>query len=270
MADEKDQAANGGGGQSCEEHEADGDGQGDTTLQQLPQPETLAEFLKQFPRHQIAPDKSLYKEGDPVSHIFYILFGKVEIRVAGEVIGVAQGPAVLGAEESHFCISSPTYVHTAVAVTPTSVVWLKRDDLRMVFRLDPNCAADYMKFQAALRRTTTERLAGYRGRVAKLGSALEQTQDALLERTPGKPRKLPPPPVDLPKKWAAQCQTIELLFEILGARAANLAELSAALDGLAAKYPEWAKQPDFTKFIRKFKEVVASDSKVDLATPPQR
>lgn len=255
---------------SLEEGEAGDSEGGDSTLQHLAQLETLAAFLSRFERHEIAPDKTLYKEDDPVEHIFYVMFGKVEVRVGDEVIGVMKGPGVFGAEESHFRVSFPKYVHTAVAVTPTSVVWLAKEDLRTVFELDPCCAAAYMRLQAELRKSAVEKIAGLKGRVTGQKKALEKIQDTLLEKSPKKPNKLPPPPGQLSERLERQSQTIELLFKILGARAANLTELSAILNGLVAKYPEWAKQPDFAKFIQKLREIVESDSKIDLGTPPQR
>ena len=263
MADDIEKAANG-GERSCEEGGADNGGQGDT-LQHLPQPETLADFLKQFPRHQIAPDKLLYKEGDPVLHIFYITYGKVEIRVAGEVLGVVKGPAVLGAEECHFRLSFPTYVHTAVAVTPTSVVWLDRQDLKTVFELDPDCPSAYMRLQAELRKATIERLARMKGRVGKLGEALEDTQNLILELH--KPSDEDPLPEELPQRWRAQCGTIEILLQQIRDRAESVAKLREALHGLAKKHPDWAKHPDFAAFVRYVEELVARDSKTDIVPP---
>ena len=266
MADEREKAANGGDERSCDEGGADNGGQGDT-LQHLPQPETLADFLKQFPRHQIAPDKILYKEGNPVLHTFYVIFGKVEIKVAGEVIGVVKGPAVLGAEECHFRVSFPTYVHTAVAATPTSVVHLDKRGLAMVFKLDPDCAATYMRLQVELRKGVIERLGGIKQRVAKLGAALEETQDALLEKSPKKPGKLPPPPGELLKKWEAQCETIGVLLQILGTRAANLTGLLGELQKVVAAHPDWQKQGDFAAFVRYVEDLVTRDSKTDIVPP---
>ncbi len=249
MADEKDKAANGGGEDGTE-------GQGDT-LQHLAQPETLAAFLGRFERHQIAPDKPLYKEGDPVLHILYITSGKVEVRVAGEVLGVVSGPAVLGAEESHFRVSSPTYVHTAVAVTPTSVVWLDRQDLKTVFELDPDCPSAYMRLQAELRKATIKRLACMKGRVEKLGDALEDRQDRLLDLH--KPSDEDPLPQELPQRWRAQCRTIEILLQQIRDRAESVTKLLAALHEFAKKHPDWAKHPDFVAFVESVEELEVED-----------
>jgi hypothetical protein len=254
-------------GPAIEEGGADnGEGQGDT-LQHLPQPETLADFLKQFPRYQIAPDKILYEEGKPVLHTFYIIFGKVEVRVAGEVIGVVKGPALLGAEECHFRVSFPTYVHTAVAVTPTSVVHLDRHGLATVLRLDPNCAANYLQFQAGLRKTVTEKLSGFKGRVTGQAKALEKVQEALCAQAPKKPGKLPPPPGELLKKWEAQCGTIGVLLQVLGTRAANLTGLLGELQKVVAAHPDWQKQGDFAAFVRYVEEIVARDTNPDIFSP---
>lgn len=233
-----------------------GEGQGDT-LQHLPQPETLAGFLKKFERHQIAPDTPLYKEGGPIEHIFYIASGKVEIRVADEALSVVRGPAVLGAEESHFRVSFPTYAYTAVAVTPTSVIWLDRHDLKTVYDLDPNCITAYMKLLAELKKATIERLARMRGRVSRLGEALEDTQNLILELH--KPSTEDPLPEELLPRWRAQCETIEILLQQVRDRAEGVAKLREALQELAKKHPDWAKHPDFIAFVQSVEELEAQD-----------
>lgn len=260
MADEKEKAADSGGGESCEEYGTDNSGEGNT-LQHLTQSKTLAAFLGRLGQHQIAPDETLYKEGGPILHIFFILRGRVEIRVADEVVGVVER-GVLGAEESHFRKSIPRYTQTAVAVLPTSVVWLDKHDLAMVFRLDPKCARDYLQFQAGLRETITERLAGFKGRVVRLGAALEKTQNALLEGTSQKPRKLPPPPEELFRKWEQQCQTIESMLRFFSSRAAELDGLLAALTQIAAAHPDWAEHPDFVGLRSMFEDIVEHYRKV--------
>jgi len=256
MADEKEKAANGGGEDGTE-------GQCDT-LQHLTQPKVLTAFLDKLEQHEIAPGETLYEENGPISHIFYVLRGKVEIRVAEEVIGVLEGHGVLGAEEYHFRKATPTYAQTAVALERTLVVWLDSHDLRMVFRMDPNCAANYMRLQAGLRREATRRLTGYKGRVIKLGAALEKTQDALLAKSkepPVPPPRKPSSSTELSKKWETQCRTIEVMLRLIQTRATNLEGLLVALRELAAKHPDWAKQGDFAEFLRKTEELVACDSR---------
>ena len=241
------------------------------TLEGLTQSKALAAFLGQLKIVEIPPGGRLYQEGDLISQVCYIVSGRVEVKATGELIATVEKGELLGLEEFRYRKESPKYTQEAVAVLPTSVVWLDNEGLRTVLDLNADCLAAYVRLQARVKRAIEKKLGQLKidkskleVRVARLGVALGATQEQLVKLQ--KPPQPPPPPrKPLPStallgKLDEARRVIREMGQLFVARATNLKKLLVALHEFATKHPDWAKQEDFVAFKKSFEGLVERDS----------
>lgn len=117
MADEKEKAANSGGGEDGAE------GQGEDTRPTLTSL-MCSDRVKHWPA-----ESEVFKAGDPVECCWYIVLGRVGLFAGGEQIGELMGEEFLGVYEFLLAEERPTYTMTAKTLEDCELMRLSMEAL---------------------------------------------------------------------------------------------------------------------------------------------
>jgi CRP-like cAMP-binding protein len=233
------------------------------------------------------PGSWIFQEGEEVCRCCYIVLGKVEIVVAGEVVTSVASQELLGVDELLLREEHPIYTKAARVVEPTNLVWLDEDALVSI--MGRGSLKGFLRLQARVAKQTAEALR--RTNMEKdradttanqLRRALQVTQEELatrerLSRFPSRPKPAPPPPPprkaglnpeELQNRLRTERETNQNLVRLIERRDRELTEILGDLRQTIEQNSALAKSEALKSFVKRLESAVNRRENTVIALKP--
>ncbi len=250
-------------------------------------------LIKLLDQHLVVVEKQpgtwIFQEGEEVNRCCYIVLGKVEIIVAGEVVATAISQELLGVDELLLRREHPIYTKAARVVEPTNLVWLDEDGLISI--MGRGSLTGFLRLQARVAKQTSEALKRTKMEIDRVDTttnqlrrALRETQEELaakelLSKFPPRPAAAPPPPlrkgvapvldpVDLRARLQTERSSNQSLVRLMERRDKELAAMLDEFRQIIQKNPALEKNGELMAFKKRLEDAVTRRENTVVSLKP--